>query len=182
MHIDDEELNKDGTPTDKPDVGCPDWMQDLGYDPSDNDISTKELLNRVKGAFKRRSNGRPRVYEPWMCDAVLIMGRKGFSKPKIAAELNVAKMTIHNWANPEHASYEPEFAEAMELAMTYSEAYWTDDLGAANLMDNSHLGAPKLNTPMYKLQMGARFGWGDKMELSGGQEVKITIDQEDADL
>lgn len=63
--------------------------------------------------------GRPTDYKPEYCERVVELGRKGFSRVQIAAELDVAKSTIQEWEK-----VHPEFSASMTRAMTLSQAWW----------------------------------------------------------
>lgn len=65
------------------------------------------------------AGGRPTDYREEFCIKVIELGKQGFSKVQIAAELDVAKATIQNWEK-EH----PEFLASMTRAMTFSQAWW----------------------------------------------------------
>lgn len=63
--------------------------------------------------------GRPSTYDPDFCERVIEMGKKGFSKVQMAADLDVAKSTIQEWEKAHE-----EFSVALTRAMAYSQAWW----------------------------------------------------------
>jgi len=64
-------------------------------------------------------------YNPDFCKHVVELGLEGRSKTQMAAEFSVSIGTLNNWLKDRTI---PEFREAMELALTCSQAYW-EDLG-----------------------------------------------------
>lgn len=63
--------------------------------------------------------GRPSDYRPEMCDQVIDMGAKGYSKAQMAAELGCDRGTVDEWAK----AY-PEFSRSIKRAATLSLAWW----------------------------------------------------------
>lgn len=55
--------------------------------------------------------GRPTKYDPRYCDEVIRCCTGGASLTSFAAEIGVARRTLHNWAEAH-----PEFADACEVA------------------------------------------------------------------
>lgn len=64
---------------------------------------------------------RESLYRPEYCDLVIELGRNGASKTKMAAQIGVARKTLDTWA-----TLHDEFGEALELALTHSEAWWEE--------------------------------------------------------
>lgn len=58
-------------------------------------------------------------YKPEFCGLVIAMGKEGKSRVEMAAAIGVAKNTIEGWAD----DYD-DFAEAYEMALTHSQAWW----------------------------------------------------------
>jgi hypothetical protein len=102
---------------------------------------------------------RPTSYRPEYCDQVVAWGAEGKSITWMAAELDVAKQTLHNWA----AEF-PEFLDALTRAKAKAQRWW-EDAGQAGLL------APGFNGSVYAKSMAARFPeeWRDnsKVELTG---------------
>ena len=63
--------------------------------------------------------GRPPDYRPEFCERIVELGRLGYSQARMAADLDVAKSTITEWAK-QH----PEFSNALTRARTLSQAWW----------------------------------------------------------
>jgi hypothetical protein len=89
--------------------------------------------------------GRPTDYLPEYCEQVIELGRQGKSKAQIAATLDVARMTLDNWA-----AVHPEFLDAITRARDLSMAWW-EDKGQGGL-DTSGF-----NASLWSRSMAARF-------------------------
>lgn len=63
--------------------------------------------------------GRPTDYKPEYCQRVIELGREGKSKVQIAADLDVAKQTIDNWAVAH-----PDFLDSLTRARDLAQAWW----------------------------------------------------------
>lgn len=68
---------------------------------------------------EKRLMGRPTLYDPAFCDAVIEAGREGCSKAEIAALLGVTRETVDIWART-HA----DFSDALHMARELSLAWW----------------------------------------------------------
>lgn len=92
------------------------------------------------------AGGRPTDYRPEHCERVVELGREGKSKAQIAAELDVCRNTLDNWAEAH-----PEFLRALTRARDLSQAWW-EDQGQAGI----HLGSG-FNASLWAKSMSARF-------------------------
>lgn len=119
---------------------------------------------------------RPSSYDPAYCDAVIAWGEQGKSVTWMAAELDVSKQTLHNWA----AEF-PEFLDALTRAKAKAQKWW-EDAGQAGLA------MPGFNGSVYAKSMAARFpeDWRDNkaVELTGANggpvQQAMTIEFVDA--
>ena len=113
--------------------------------------------------------GRPTKYDPAFCDAVIAMGKQGYSKAMMADELDVVRQTLDNWAG-EH----PAFLDALTRAREAALAWW-EKQGLAGVWSRD------FNAAAYKLQVTNRFpdDWRDKQdhEVTGrdGGPMEVTI-------
>lgn len=111
--------------------------------------------------------GRPTLYDPAYCDAVIEYGRMGKSRAWIASEIGVVRQTLHNW-EADH----PEFLDAMMRAADLAQRWW-EDAGQEGLADKGFNGA------VYAKSMAARFpnDWRDntKIEHSGGTNNTVSL-------
>ena len=63
--------------------------------------------------------GRPSKYDPKVCDRVIELGRQGFSRAEMAADLDVSRQCLWNWSK-EYS----EFFDALTRAEDLSLAAW----------------------------------------------------------
>jgi hypothetical protein len=93
-----------------------------------------------------RKPGRPTTYDPSYIDVVLDLGRKGYSKAEIAAEItNGSYEQLDRWSRAV-----PEFREAMLRARELSLAYWEG-------LARSQVGNRDFNSNLYRIAMQGRF-------------------------
>lgn len=119
---------------------------------------------------------RPTEYRPEFCDQVIAWGGEGKSVTWMAAQLDVSKQTVHNWA-----AANPEFLDALTRAKTKAQAYWED-------MGQDGIKLPMFNGSVYAKSMAARFpeDWrenkGVELTGAGGGPVQtaMTIEFVDA--
>jgi hypothetical protein len=111
--------------------------------------------------------GRPTSYRPEFCDRVIELGKQGYGKAEIAAELDVERKTLDNWCN----EY-PEFLHAMSRARELSLAWW-DSEGRKGICNRD------FNSNAYRLQVCNRFpdDWRDqqRLELSGSVKAENDV-------
>jgi hypothetical protein len=76
------------------------------------------------------------VFKPDMCDTMISMGLQGASQKMIFSTLGINKDVARTWCKNH-----PEFADALEMAKTHSQAYWERELLAnvGNKAFNSRL-------------------------------------------
>lgn len=89
--------------------------------------------------------GRPTDYRPEFCEQVVELGREGKSHAQIAAALDVARQTLHNWADAH-----PEFLDAITRARDLAQA-WFEDKGQTGLETSG------FNASLWAKQVSARF-------------------------
>jgi hypothetical protein len=93
-----------------------------------------------------RIPGRPTTYEPSYIDLVLNLGRKGYSKAEIAAELTSGSYEqLDRWSRAV-----PEFRDAMLRARELSLAYWEG-------LARNQVGNRDFNSNLYRIAMLGRF-------------------------
>lgn len=109
--------------------------------------------------------GRPTSYKPEYCEQVIDLGKQGKSKAQMAAEFDVARSTIDQWAEDNE-----EFSEAINRAMAHCQAWWEDK-------GQSGMEAPGFNAAVWKKSVEARFrdDYTERQEqkLSGSLEHRI---------
>lgn len=102
---------------------------------------------------------RPTEYDPSYCEMVIGWGAKGKSLTWMAAELDVSRECVYEWAR-----VHPEFSDALMRARAKAQQWW-EDSGQNALM------APGFNSSVWAKSMAARFpdDWRDnnKVEVTG---------------
>lgn len=94
----------------------------------------------------RRKRGRPPKYRPEFCASVIEMGKTGWSKAEMAAELGISRETLYAWER-EH----PEFSDALKRAHVLAQAWW-EARGRAGMMAGK-----KFNAAAWIFTMKNRF-------------------------
>jgi hypothetical protein len=120
--------------------------------------------------------GRPTEYDPAFCDLVVEWGASGKSLTWMAAELDVSRECVYEWART-HA----EFSDALTRARAKSQKWW-EDAGQTAMM------LPGFNGSVWAKSMAARFpaDWrenkGVELTGAGGGPVQtaLTIEFVDA--
>ena len=105
-------------------------------------------------------------YDPAMCQTMIELGKEGASQKIMWSALGISKATA--------ASYKekyPEFAEALDLALVHSQAYW-ERMMLANV-DNKNF-----NTRMVEIAVRGQFGetYKDNREIKADIKQEVTVD------
>lgn len=113
-------------------------------------------------------------YDPAMCQTMIELGKEGASQKIMWSVLGISKATA--------AAYKekyPDFAEALDLALVHSQAYW-ERMMLANV-DNKNF-----NTRMVEIAVRGQFGetYKDNREIKADikNEIKVDFAGEVADL
>jgi len=88
---------------------------------------------------------RPTGYRDEFCEQVIELGRQGKSKAQIAANLDVCRQTLENWATAH-----PAFLDALTRARDLAQAWWEDKAQIG-------LETPGFNASLWGRSMAARF-------------------------
>jgi len=109
-----------------------------------------------------------------MAQTVLDLGKQGASQKAMYAAIGVSKTTAAKWKQED-----PEFAETMDLATTYGQAYW-ENMMLANI-DNRGF-----NSRVAEIALRGQYpdDYKDNREVKATvkQEVTIDFNKEIADL
>jgi hypothetical protein len=113
-------------------------------------------------------------YDPAMCQTMIELGKEGASQKIIWSALGISKATAANYKE----KY-PEFAEALDLALVHSQAYW-ERMMLANV-DNKNF-----NTRMVEIAVRGQFSdtYKENREIKSTvkQEISIDFNKEIGDL
>ena len=89
--------------------------------------------------------GRPTLYAPEYCEAIVDLGKQGKSIAQMASHFDVARTTLLQWADTH-----TEFMTALSRAKEHAQAWWEDQ--AVNNLTNR-----EFQSPIWKKSMEARF-------------------------
>lgn len=113
-------------------------------------------------------------YDPAMCQTMIELGKEGASQKIMWSTIGISKATA--------AAYKekyPEFAEALDLALVHSQAYW-ERMMLANVENKN------FNTRMVEIAVRGQFGdtYKDNREIKADikNEIKVDFAGEVADL
>jgi len=110
--------------------------------------------------------GRPTLYDESLCEKALELFGKGLSVVQVAAEFNVSRDTIYEWAK-----VHPEFSDTLSTGIAKAEAFWETILqgGASGANEQP------VNQGLLSLIMKCRYHWTEKqgIDLSGGMNIVI---------
>ena len=116
--------------------------------------------------------GRPTLYKPEYCDLVIELGKKGFSREAIVAELDIHYNTLNLWAE-----HNDEFMEALERAKNFELAFW-ERIAMDNIVERPN--GSKVNANLWSRSMSARFPAkyrdNSKVEVTGKNDGAIQVD------
>ena len=117
---------------------------------------------------------KPIKFENAMCDRMIELGKLGSSQKMIWSELGISKSTAETWKK----KY-PEFAEALDMSLVHSQAFWERELLANvdNKAFNSRLAEIALRG---QFQQDYRETRDTKIDLKA--EVKVDFNKEISDL
>ena len=106
------------------------------------------------------------VYKPEMCDKMIELGKLGASQKMIWADIGITKTVAAGWSK----KY-PEFAEALDMALVHSQAYWEREMLA-------NVGNKAFNSRIAEIALRGQFPTDYRERMDIKQEVKqdVTID------
>jgi hypothetical protein len=110
-------------------------------------VFNERILNMaVKEKIKeKRPVGRPSLYRPEYCEAVIKLGKEGCSPAEIASHFDVDRVTLLGWADAHE-----EFSTALTRAKVHEQAWW-ERAGKAGMV------ADKFNAAVWTKSVSARF-------------------------
>ena len=113
-------------------------------------------------------------YDPSMCQRMIDMGKEGASQKMMWAELGISKKTAE-----EYKKKHEEFADALDLALVHSQAFWEREI-LANL-DNK-----AFNSRLAEIALRGQFQQDYRetrdTKVDAKVEVKVDFNKEIANL
>ena len=113
-------------------------------------------------------------YDPAMCQRMIDMGKEGASQKMMWAELGISKKTAE-----EYKKKHEEFADALDLALVHSQAFWEREI-LANL-DNK-----AFNSRLAEIALRGQFQQDYRQtrdtKVDAKVEVKVDFNKEIANL
>ena len=114
------------------------------------------------------------VFKPEMCQRIIEMGKEGASQKMMFADIGINKGVADTWKKNH-----PEFADALDSAVTNAQAYWEREI-LANVNNkgfNSRLAEIALRG-----QFQADYRETRDIKLDAKVETKVDFNKEIADL
>lgn len=99
--------------------------------------------------------GRPSKYDPAYCDQIVEHMAEGASMTSFAAEIDVARSTLNEWAE-----HHPEFSEAIKRAKAKCAAWWEK-----KARDGAGGGEVNPTLVIFGLKNMGADDWRDKQEI-----------------
>lgn len=103
-------------------------------------------------------------YDPKMLETIVEMGKTGASQKMIWSELGISKSTADAWKKKH-----PDFADALDLALVHSQAYW-EAMMLANVENKA------FNSRMVEIAVRGQFQQDYRERVDIKQDVKGTVE------
>ena len=114
------------------------------------------------------------VFKPELCDRIIAMGREGASQKMMFADIGINKCVADTWKK----NY-PEFADALDSAVTNAQAYWEREI-LANVNNKG------FNSRLAEIALRGQFQQDYRetrdIKLDAKVETKVDFNKEIADL
>jgi hypothetical protein len=105
--------------------------------------------------------GRPSLYRPEYCEAVIELGKEGRSIAGMAAHFDVGRNTIDEWA-----AVHPEFSEALTRAKVHAQSWW-EQQGVSGMREKT------FNARVWEISVRSRFrdDYTERKEVDANVQV-----------
>ena len=105
----------------------------------------------------KRPVGRPSLYKPEYCEAVIKLGKLGCSPAEIASELDVDRVTLIDWSRAHE-----DFSTALARAKLHEQAWWEKAGRTGMYLD-------RFNAQVWTKSVSARFkdDYSERREVTG---------------
>jgi hypothetical protein len=103
------------------------------------------------------------TFKPEMCDQLIEMGMTGASQKMMFSAIGVSKGVAEEWKKKH-----PEFADALDMAIVHSQAYWERELLA-------NVGNKAFNSRIAEIALRGQFPADYKETRENKVEVKADV-------
>jgi predicted TIM-barrel fold metal-dependent hydrolase len=105
-------------------------------------------------------------FKPEMCETMISMGLEGASQKMIFSEIGINKDVAKTWVKNH-----PEFADALEMAKTHSQAYWEREI-LANVNNKG------FNSRLVEVALRGQFqeDYRETKELKADVKAEVVVD------
>lgn len=103
------------------------------------------------------------VFKPEMCDRMIELGKEGASQKMMWADLGISKGAADEWKKKH-----PEFADALDLALVHSQAFWERELLA-------NVGNKNFNSRLAEIALRGQFQSDYRETRENKVEVKADV-------
>jgi hypothetical protein len=114
------------------------------------------------------------IFKPEMCQRIIEMGKEGASQKMMFAEIGINKGVADTWKKNH-----PEFADALDSAVTNAQAYWEREI-LANVNNKG------FNSRLAEIALRGQFQQDYRetrdIKLDAKVETKVDFNKEIADL
>lgn len=124
-----------------------------------------------EAAKVKRPVGRPTKYKPEYCERVIALGKEGYSYAEIAADLEVDKASLFDWARAHE-----DFSTALRAAKTYEQA-WFEREARSNMKNRD------FNANLWYRSAASRFrdDYTERKELTGANGGAVQVETKNVD-
>jgi hypothetical protein len=106
---------------------------------------------------------RKYTFKPEMCDELVELGKQGFSQKMMFSQIGINKAVAEDWKK----KY-PDFADALDMAVVHSQAYWEREL-LANVNNKGY------NSRLAEIALRGQFPTDYKETRENKLEVKADV-------
>jgi hypothetical protein len=106
------------------------------------------------------------TFKKEMCDKMIELGKLGASQKMIWSDLGITKDVAKSWSK----KY-PDFAEALDMALVHSQAYWEREMLA-------NVGNKTFNSRIAEIALRGQFptDYRERMDIKQDIKADVTID------
>jgi len=106
------------------------------------------------------------TFKKEMCDKMVELGKLGASQKMIWSDLGITKDVAKSWSK----KY-PEFADALDMALVHSQAYWEREMLA-------NVGNKTFNSRIAEIALRGQFptDYRERMDIKQDVKADVTID------